>query len=143
MPVPVPTDIMVRPRVPEAPLRLLPPRGLLNASAALLRSFNGDKMTLDAHADQFFASAEEGAFGLELKRYDYLKSHRLAGRGGWGQKYGTRTTSFFAGRFCTARCATKSSWTRSWMGCLRFTKVRPRAFPNPDTLFTTPGRVHY
>jgi len=43
-------------------------------------------MTLDAHADQFFASAEEGAFGLELKRYDYLKSHRLAGRGGWGQK---------------------------------------------------------
>ena len=86
MPTPVPTDILVRPRVPEAPLRPLPPGALLAASAALLASFEPDKMSLDAHADRFFAPSEEGAFGLELKRFDARKADRAHGRGSWGAK---------------------------------------------------------
>ena len=86
MPTPVPTDIMVRPRVPEAPSRPLPPGSLLASATAALASFEPDKMSLDAHADAFFAAAEEGAFGLELKRFDASRSDRLRGRHSWGAK---------------------------------------------------------
>lgn len=88
MPTPVPTDILVRPRVPEAPLRPLPPGSLLASATALLASFEPDKMSLDAHADRFFAAAEEGAFGLDLKRFDARKSDRLEGKSAflWGAK---------------------------------------------------------
>ena len=95
MPNPVPTDIMVRPRVPEAPLRFISPSDLLQASTALFQSFNSDKMSLDTHAEQFFAPAEEGAFGLELKRYDAKKSDRMEGRGGWGAKVRHRSDQVF------------------------------------------------
>jgi hypothetical protein len=58
----------------------------LRASVALLDAFNPDKMSLDAHADQFFAAAEVGAFGVDPKRYDALKRDRFEGRGGWGAR---------------------------------------------------------
>ena len=60
MPTPVPTDILVRPRVPEAPLRPLPPGALLAASAA---AWSRPKMSLDAHADRFFAPARRARSG--------------------------------------------------------------------------------
>ena len=55
------------PACPRAPSRPLPPGALLAASAALLASFEPDKMGLDAHADRFFAPSEEGAFGLRAE----------------------------------------------------------------------------
>ena len=91
MPTPVPTDILVRPRVPEAPLRPLPPNALLKSATALLASFEPEKMSLDAHADRFFAAAEEGAFGLELKRFDVRKSDRLEGRNAENLTWGLKT----------------------------------------------------
>ena len=91
MPTPVPTDILVRPRVPEAPLRPLPPNALLKSATALLASFEPEKMSLDAHADRFFAAAEEGAFGLELKRFDVRKSDRLEGRNAENLTWGAKT----------------------------------------------------